>query len=242
MAHFYFSDDATSATVGASITVTGAEARHAITVGRLKTGERLTVGDGEGTIVAGEVASVEADRFTLVAHTVDIENLTGPRVWLAQALAKGDRDELAIQAATELGIDGVIPWAASRSIVKWSSPKQGKHEERWRSILREASKQSMRHRIPELRTLASTGEIGQLGDEFQLVVLDPAGTESLSALRVVDRDILLVVGPEGGITSEELSRFAAAGASIVSMGKRILRTSTAGPAAIAVLNGILQRW
>ena len=242
MAHFYLSDEAASATVGASIVVSGSEARHAITVGRVKTGERLSVGDGCGTIVEGVVSIVAADHFTLVAESVDLEVVRGPQLWLAQALAKGDRDELAIQAATELGVDGVIPWAATRSIVKWEGAKARKHEERWRSILREASKQSVRHRIPALKSLASTTAIEKLGDDFRLVVLDPTGEESLSVLPVDGRDILLVVGPEGGITPPELSRFRESGAAIVSLGSRIMRTSTAGPAANAVLNSRLNRW
>ncbi len=242
MAHFYLSDDATSATPGSTVEVTGAEARHAITVGRLKPGERLSVGDGRGTMTTGVVSSVDVDRFALVVASIDIEDEPSPSVWLAQALAKNDRDELAIQAATELGVDGVIPWAAARSIVKWDGHKQLKNEQRWENILREASKQSMRHRIPAFRALSSTNAIAKLGEDFHLVVLDPTGGEPISALNADGRDILLVVGPEGGITPAELSRFATAGASVVSMGSRILRTSTAGPAAIAALNGILHRW
>lgn len=242
MAHFYLSDNASSAVPGALVEVTGAEARHAITVGRLKVGESLSVGDGNGTVVVGEVSSVDADRFTLLAGSVEIEDEPSPSLWLAQALAKNDRDELAIQAATELGVDGVIPWAAARSIVKWEAKKQSKHEQRWQSILREASKQSLRHRIPVLRPLASTSTLAALGEDFQLVVLEPTGREPLSALQADGRDILLIVGPEGGITPSELSRFTAAGASVVSMGAHVLRTSTAGPAAIAVLNGRLHRW
>lgn len=242
MAHFYLSDEATAATVGQQIGVSGSEARHAITVGRLTAGEKLSVGDGCGTIAHGVVTAVGADHFTLRAETVDFEIVPSPQLWLAQALAKGDRDELAIQAATELGVDGVIPWAATRSIVRWEGPKARKHEERWRSILREASKQSVRHRIPAMKALASTTAIEKLGDDFRLVVLDPTGEDSVSAVHIDGRDILLVVGPEGGITPAELSRFEDAGASIVSMGSRIMRTSTAGPAAIAVLNSQLGRW
>lgn len=222
--------------------VTGTEARHAITVGRLKLGESLSVGDGNGTIVVGEVSAVEADRFTLLAESVEIEDEPSPSLWLAQALAKNDRDELAIQAATELGVDGVIPWASARSIVKWDAKKQGKHEQRWHSILREASKQSLRHRIPVLRPLASTNTLAALGEDFHLVVLEPTGHEPLSALQSDGRDILIIVGPEGGIAPSELSRFTAAGASAVSMGTHVLRTSTAGPAAISVLNSLLHRW
>ncbi len=222
--------------------VAGAEARHAITVGRLKPGERLSVGDGDGVVVVGEVTAVGTDNFVLRVESSDFEDEQAPSLWLAQALAKNDRDELAIQAATELGIDGVIPWASARSIVKWDAKKQLKHEERWRSILREASKQSMRHRIPALRPLSSTGALAKLGGEFQIVVLDPAAREPLSEVATDGRDILLVVGPEGGITPAELATFTSAGGSVASLGSRVMRTSTAGPAAIAVLNSRLHRW
>ncbi|MEO6941852.1 MAG: 16S rRNA (uracil(1498)-N(3))-methyltransferase [Terrimesophilobacter sp.] len=242
MAHFYLSDAVTATAVGAVVVVTGTEARHAVTVGRLRPGEKLRVGDGRGTIAAGAVSFVEADRFALAVESVHFEDESSPSLWLAQALAKNDRDELAIQAAAELGVDGVIPWASGRSIVKWEGPKVRKHEERWASILREASKQSLRHRIPALRSMTSSAGIARLGEEFHLVVLEPTGSQLLSELATDDRDILLVVGPEGGIAPAELSRFAAAGASVVTMGDRILRTSTAGPAAIAVLNSALGRW
>lgn len=225
-----------------TVEVTGSEARHAITVGRLKIGERLSVGDGHGTIAEGVVSAVGSDRFDIVVESVGVEDEPRPSLWLAQALAKNDRDELAIQVSTELGVDGVIPWAAGRSIVKWEGAKQRKHQQRWESILREASKQSLRHRIPELRPLASTSALAKLGAEFRIVVLAPTGSEPLSLLLPDERDILLVVGPEGGIASGELARFAAAGASIVTLGSRILRTSTAGPAAISVLNSALGRW
>lgn len=190
----------------------------------------------------GEVSSIGPEQFTLVVESKSVEAVPNPQLWLAQALAKSDRDELAIQTATELGVDGVIPWAAGRSIVKWDGPKQLKNEARWESILREASKQSMRRRIPTLHSLASTSALEKLGDDFHIVVLDPTGEEPLSTLHAEGRDILLVVGPEGGITPAELSRLTAAGASVASMGSRIMRTSTAGPAAIAVLNGRLNRW
>lgn len=242
MAHLYLSDDVTTAVIGSLIDVAGAEARHAVAVGRLKVGERLSVGDGRGTVAAGEVIAVDAEKFVLRVDAVDFESEPSPALWLAQALAKNDRDELAIQAATELGIDGVIPWAAARSIVKWDAKKQLKHEARWRSILREASKQSLRHRVPVLRPLASTSALAKLGGEFQLVVLDPAGAEPLRTFVPEARDVLLVVGPEGGITPAECATLVAAGATVRSLGSSVMRTSTAGPAATAVLNVLLDRW
>lgn len=242
MAHFYLSDGATGTAPGSRIEVGGAEARHAMTVGRLRVGELLRIGDGNGTVAVGTVASLDADRFVVDVETVKFTDEPNPAVWLAQALAKGDRDELAIQAATELGVDGVIPWAAGRSIVQWHGPKVHKNEDRWRSILREASKQAMRHRIPSMRSLSSTADLARLGEEFQLVVLEPAATVPLDSFAGDGRDILLVVGPEGGISLAERELLSSAGASTMSLGRNVLRTSTAGPAAMAVLNTALHRW
>lgn len=242
MAHFYLSPEMTDAVVGDVVAVTDAEARHAVTVGRLRVGETVSVGNGAGLVVAGTVRSAESAVFTIQVASVSYEPAPSPAIWLAQALAKGDRDELAIQVATELGVDGVIPWAAGRSIVRWEGAKIRKHEERWASILREASKQSLRARIPELLPLVSSAALAKLGTELRLVVLDPAAEQPLSSLRPDGRDLLLVVGPEGGIAPAELSRLIAAGAGAFSLGRTVLRTSTAGPAAISVLNVALGRW
>lgn len=242
MAHFYLTDDASHAVVGGTITVTGSEARHAITVGRLVVGERMRLGDGRGLIASGTVSAVDGDAFELRVESTLFDDEPSPQLWLAQALAKGGRDELAVQAATELGVDGVIPWAASRSIVKWEGAKVSKHEQRWRSILREATKQSVRSRIPALKPLATTADLASLGNEFQVLVLDPTAQESLLSFATDGRDVLVVVGPEGGIAPAELTRLLAAGAGGVRIGSNVLRASTAGPAAIAVLNAMLGRW
>ncbi|MEO7147898.1 MAG: 16S rRNA (uracil(1498)-N(3))-methyltransferase [Terrimesophilobacter sp.] len=242
MAHFYLSESASDAAEGDTVAVTGAEARHAVTVGRLRVGERLSVGDGTGTIVDGIVSLVDPERFELTVETSRFHLLPAPAIWLAQALAKGDRDELAIQTATELGVDGVIPWAAHRSIVRWDGAKVAKHRERWTSILREASKQSMRARIPELRPVSTTKGLAQLGSQWRIVVLDPTADVGLGSLTLDDRDILLVVGPEGGIAPAEQVQLASAGAIAATLGPHVLRTSTAGPAALAVLSTTLGRW
>jgi 16S rRNA (uracil1498-N3)-methyltransferase len=242
VAHFYLSPTVTDAVVGSLVTVTDSEARHAVAAGRLRAGERLSLGDGAGTVVTGTVSRVEVGSFSVEVEESRFEEAPRPALWLAQALAKNDRDELAVQVATELGVDGVIPWAAGRSIVKWEGAKRARHEERWASILREASKQSMRSRIPELRPLASTAQLAHAGEELRILVLDPGAPDRLSALELDGRDLLLVVGPEGGIAPAELERLGAAGASRVSLGDTVLRTSTAGPAAIAVLNHLLGRW
>lgn len=242
MAHFYLNDELASARVGERISVTGNEARHAVTVSRLAPGESLAVGNGAGLVVTGTIVSTEPAEFVLEVTTVSGSPPASPTIWLAQALAKGDRDEYAVQQATELGVDGVIPWAAQRSIVRWEGNKVAKGRQRWSAIVREASKQSLRPWIPEVGDLASTAVLCALAGQARMLVLDPTAEQPLSAFEPDGRDIVLVVGPEGGVSESELSRLTAAGASAWRLGTPVLRTSTAGPAAIAVLNTRLGRW
>jgi 16S rRNA (uracil1498-N3)-methyltransferase len=242
MAHFYLSEDQEPVDPGARITVTGAEARHAVTVSRVAPGERITIGNGSGFVATGAIVSAEPTQFVVEVDAVSTMPPASPAIWLAQALAKGDRDEYAVQQATELGVDGVIPWSAQRSIVKWEGAKVRKGHERWCAIVREATKQSVRPWIPEVADLASTVVLAALAAETRMLVLEPDAKVPLTAIDPDDRDIVLVVGPEGGIAPAELSRLQAAGAELVRLGDTVLRTSTAGPAALAVLSAKLGRW
>jgi 16S rRNA (uracil1498-N3)-methyltransferase len=246
--------------VGAAVSISGAESRHAVTVGRARAGEQLAIGNGSGLVARGTVVSAAATELVIEVDAVELTPRPSPGIWLAQALAKGDRDELAIQAATELGVDGVIPWAAARSVSRWEGPKLAKGHERWSAIVREASKQSVRAWLPEVGALVSTKQLAALASTAQLIVLDPLAADSLSQFTLTfartgttdsqpplgqarqPRDVVLVVGPEGGIAPHELEILSAAGATGAKLGDTILRTSTAGPAAIAVLNAKLGRW
>ncbi|TXK17168.1 16S rRNA (uracil(1498)-N(3))-methyltransferase [Homoserinibacter sp. GY 40078] len=241
MASLYLHPDLAGVEVGAVIEITGDEARHAVQVARVQAGERLAFGDGRGTIARGVVTDASPAALALAVEEVVREAAALPELWLAQALAKGDRDELAVQAATELGVAGVIPWAAERSVSRWQGAKVARGEERWRSIVREASKQAIRARVPQVSGLASTGELAALGG--LLVVLEPSAATPLSSVELGDAErVTLIVGPEGGIAPRELERFAEAGAVLARLGSEVLRTSTAGPAALAVLNARLGRW
>lgn len=242
MAHFYLSEDQQPVEPGARISVTGQEARHAVTVSRLATGERISVGNGSGFVATGVIVAAEPSEFQVEVETVTTESPASPAIWLAQALAKGDRDEYAVQQATELGVDGVIPWAAQRSIVKWEGAKLRKGHDRWIAVVREATKQSVRSWIPEVADLASTVVLSTLAAQTRMLVLEPTAGTKLSDLELDGRDLVLVVGPEGGIAPAELSRLEGAGAELVRLGNTVLRTSTAGPAALAVLSAKLGRW
>jgi 16S rRNA (uracil1498-N3)-methyltransferase len=242
MAHFYLNESLESAAVGAIVELTGAEARHAVTVSRVRAGEVLTIGNGAGLVVHGVVTSADAASLTIEVGSVTESVRSTPQLWLAQALAKGDRDELAIQAATELGVDRVIPWAAARSVARWDGQKVAKGISRWEAIVREATKQSIRAWLPSVAPLSTTKELAELGASTNVIVLEPSSDLAFSSIRTDSRNVLIVVGPEGGIAPNELELLESAGATIAKLGETVLRTSTAGPAAIAVLNSHLGRW
>ena len=237
MASLYLNSTIESVSVGATVGLEPDETKHANTVARARVGERLSIGNGRGLIVSGTVSALEP--FALLVDEIRDELPASPQLWLVQALAKGDRDERAVQAATELGVTGVVPWAAERSVTRWDGAKRDKGRARWQSIVREASKQAIRGWVPEVEPLVSTAAIA--GDV--VLVLDPAAEVALTSVALPEQGrIALVVGPEGGISPRELALLEQRGATRVRLGAAILRTSTAGPAAIAVLNARLGRW
>ncbi|MCR8670329.1 16S rRNA (uracil(1498)-N(3))-methyltransferase [Agrococcus sp. HG114] len=241
MAHCYWHDALGGAEPGAVVTLEGEEAHHAAVVSRMRRGERVLVSDGRGTLAEGVIDHAERDRVDVVLQRVETTPEPSPRIALAQALAKGDRAELAVQASTELGVDAIVPWQARRSVVQWKGERGDKALERWRRIVREAGKQAIRPRLPEVTDAVDTEGLARLADEWTLLVLDPAAPEPLSAVPLAG-DVLLVVGPEGGIDPGELERLEAAGAVRARMGDHVLRTSTAGLAAISALSMRLGRW
>ncbi|MGL3151744.1 16S rRNA (uracil(1498)-N(3))-methyltransferase [Microbacterium sp. A82] len=242
MALHFLVEGSSSVAVGETVSLTGAEAKHAAVVRRLRVGESVTIGDGSGVWLEGTVTDVSASRVDVdIAARTEAE-IPDVRLVLVQALAKGDRDELAVQAACELGVDDIVPWQASRSISRWEGPKAAKGRERWASIVREAAKQAHRAWVPPVSAPLTTAQLIARAEGKRMLVLDPTATVRLSSVAADHRDILLVVGPEGGISPEELQKFEAAGAERVLLGNTVLRTSTAGPAAIAVLSAALGRW
>lgn len=241
MAHFYLLENLETTQVGAKLTLAGSEGRHASTVSRVRVGEKLAIGNGRGLMLGAEVLSTSKDTVELSVTHVEITERESPAILLVQALAKTDRDERAVEACTELGISTVIPWAADRSVSKWEGLKVDKGIARWAAIVREATKQSIRSFLPEVGPHLKSAQLGKALQGMKVLVLDPTGDEPLSEVKLDGRDIALIVGPEGGITEHELTRFKEEGAHIVRMGTNILRTSTAGPAALAILNAKLGR-
>lgn len=242
MAHFYLHESLEASHVGAEVMLNGAEAKHAASVSRTRSGETIRVGNGRGLIISGTVVSAEPNLVVVVVNSMEEKARVNPRISLVQALAKGGRDELAIQMATELGVDAVYPWSASRSVVKWSGPKVLKSRGRWAAITREASKQSVRSWTPEVGPLLTITDLAELSKNVRMLVLEPAAPSRLSEIEPDDRDIVLVVGPEGGISAAESEQLASEEAQSVTLGETVLRTSSAGPAALAVLNTVYRRW
>jgi 16S rRNA (uracil1498-N3)-methyltransferase len=221
---------------GGTLVLDGPEGHHAATVARLRVGEGLLVGDGRGTTVRARVTGVGKGTLSVELGERSFEPSPRPRIVVAQGLAKGERGELAVQAMTEVGVDVIVPWDAARSVARWGSRRP---YERWVATARAAAKQARRAWVPVVEPLASTREIAARAT----FVLHEAATVPLSGVRLpAEGEITLVVGPEGGITPEEMAAFTGAGAQAVRLGPTVLRTSTAGPAAIAVLCTRLNRW
>jgi 16S rRNA (uracil1498-N3)-methyltransferase len=243
MANLYFTDEPLAESTR-SVSLTGDEARHAAQVARLRVGESIEVSDGRGWRAHGTVDVSAPSRVVVIVDRITHEPKSTPRFVLVQALAKGDRDELAVQTATELGVDDVVPWQAERSVSRWSGDKVAKGVARWQAIVREAAKQSMRSHIPNVREPVSTSGITRSVEGATWLVLDPRAERSireLSELANVPEAIGVIVGPEGGINPAELDALVAAGATPIRLGPHVLRTSTAGPAALAILGALFRQ-
>lgn len=225
--------------IGALVELAGSEGKHAATVRRMRVGEAIQLTNGSGLRVQGSVKQVLPKSLVVDVSMVEQESDPTSRVTLIQALAKGDRDELAIQAATELGVFSVIPWQAERSISRWDSAKATKGQARWQIICDEAAKQSLRAFFPRVAAPVDSSALASIVKDFDTVlVLDPTANIGLASVKDLQGNIALVVGPEGGISEAELQQFSQAGAKRVHLGKSILRTSTAGVVAIAAIQAL----
>lgn len=231
---------------GTTAVLDGPEGRHAAAVRRLQPGEELVIADGNGNAAACVVETVQGkESLTLRLDRRWTEPQPQPRILLAQALIKGDRGELAVELATETGVDVIVPWRAGRSIVKWEDgPRGAKALARWRSTAREAAKQSRRTRVPDVTEPATTRQLAELvRKSAATVILDAAADTGIRDLELpTEGDLVLVVGPEGGISESECDNLRAAGAQVARLGPTVLRASTAAAVAIASLGVLTPRW
>lgn len=247
---------------GSSFVLDGPEARHAVTVKRVGVGETVDIADGAGKRLTGSVTAAAPGELTVECARLTAERRPDVRLVLVQALAKGDRDELAAETATELGIDAVVPWQAERSIVRWKAERAAKAHAKWESVVAAAAKQARRAWIPEVRPAVDGAGLQAAVAAADLAIIlhedavrplrqvleswrSAAGAHTDSAspdAPEAAREVLLIVGPEGGISPREVTRLCDAGAVTALLGHHVLRSSTAGPAATVLASDILGRW
>lgn len=240
----FFIDPAARAEPGSIIIVDGSEGHHAAQVTRLRTGEGVELVDGEGRRITGRVEAVAKDRIDVAVLGVEVEESPEPRIVVVQAIPKGDRAERAVEAMTEVGVDVIVPWSAAHCIVRWTPDRAAKGVTKWRQVARSAAKQSRRARVPEISDVHTVGDLAPWTDGASAVLLlDETSTLPLASCDIPQGgDVVLVVGPEGGLADREREDFVAAGAVPVHLGPTILRTSTAGAVAAAVVASRTARW
>ncbi|GIF07475.1 16S rRNA (uracil(1498)-N(3))-methyltransferase [Actinoplanes siamensis] len=231
---------------GSSFTLDGPEGHHAATVQRLRAGEVLILADGRGGTARAEVVAVGKGSVDVVLRELSREAAADPRLVVVQGIAKGDRGELAVQAMTEVGVDEIVPWAASRSVAQWRGDRGFKARDKWAATAREAAKQARRAWLPLVagEPDCSTRQVAaRTAGAAAAFVLHEEVTERLTTAALPESgEVVLIVGPEGGVSDAELDAFREAGALPVRLGRSVLRTSTAGVAALSVLSARLGRW
>jgi 16S rRNA (uracil1498-N3)-methyltransferase len=222
---------------GDTFLLDGPEGRHAAVVRRIRPGETVVLADGLGRAVSGPVVVAGKQSVTVEVAEHRVEPAPAVRFVVAQALAKGDRGELAVELLTEVGVGEILPWQAARSIVRWSGERGSKGLARWRSTAREATKQSRRLWAPTVaEPIDTTGLAARIAAADIALLLHEGATTPLAAMALpAAGEVLLVVGPEGGISPDELDTLTAAGGRPTLLTPHVLRTSTAGVVACAGL-------
>jgi len=227
---------------GSIVVLNGEEARHAASVMRLRVGERIRVSDGVSECVEGVVTAVARERVEIRVESRILLPSPALKVAVAQALAKGDSSSIAVELLTEVGVDEILPWSALRSVAKWDAEKEIKSIARWTSVAREACKQSRRIVIPKIGPLHSTRDlVARIAAADCAIVLHESGEEPIRGISIPSMgEVLLVVGPEGGIDESELELFKVAGAHIAVLGPTVLRSAHAGSIGAALI--VSRRW
>ena len=240
----YVQEFPTPPTVGEVIELTGDEGRHAVSVKRTGVGEQIELVDGHGTRAVITVTGVSGkDRLTGVVDCVASEPAPRPTVTVIQALPKAARSELTVDLLTQAGADVIVPWQAGRSVANWGK-KQDKGLAKWRAAARAAAKQSRRSRIPEITPVVDQAAVAALIQAAPLALMlheDATGKITDQPMAQVD-SVVLIIGPEGGISPAELDAFTTAGAHLVRLGPEVLRTASAGMVALAALGAVTDRW
>jgi len=228
---------------GSKITVEGDEAHHAIKVMRMEIGEEIQLADGKGNWVQGAISSIDKKSFTIAISQRGQSSRSHPEFIVIQALTKSDRSKETIELLVEAGVDRIIPWQSDHSIAKWKSEMQ----EKWESAALAACKQSRRYSLPTIETPITLDSIRERFTEGSLLlVLHESAHEKLSVVvspsAISFQRIVLVIGPEGGLSIDELREFEAIGGKIVKLGNPVLRSAHAGFAGLAAIQALMKHW
>jgi 16S rRNA (uracil1498-N3)-methyltransferase len=234
--------------VGEMAVVDGDEGFHAANVRRIRAGEELDLGDGRGAMAHCVIEDVGKGRLS--ARVLDRWTVepASPQVTVVQAVPKSDRSELAVELATEAGADAFVAWHAARCVARWDGGRADKGLRRWRAVARAAARQSRRPHIPTVTGVATTNELvaavrDAVASGTTVLALHESATEPLTKLPLAQADsLMLVVGPEGGITDDEIAALSEAGANAVRLGPTVLRTSSAAAVALGALGALTARW
>ncbi|MGV9411808.1 16S rRNA (uracil(1498)-N(3))-methyltransferase [Nocardia sp. NPDC003693] len=232
---------------GATAVLDGPEGRHAATVRRIRVGEAITLSDGHGVLADSEVVAAQKDRLELKVLEHRVAAPATPRVTVVQALPKSDRSELAVELMTEAGADAIVPWQAARCVSNWEN-KAHKAVEKWRTAAKQAARQSRRAYIPDVADLHATRDLVELVRSAVargaiVAALHESGAGRFTELPFDGAgEVILIVGPEGGLDESEIALLSEAGARPVLLGPTVLRTSTAAAVALGALGALTPRW
>lgn len=242
--HVFIADQLDDAAPGSTIHLDGAEGHHAAQVVRVRSGEQLEIVDGRGRRVEARVVDAHRDAVSAQVMNVIDEPAPAPRLVVVQALAKGDRGERAVETLTEVGVDVIVPWSAAHSVSQWRGDKADRGVEKWRATARSSAKQARRSRVPDVLPLTSTPQLRETVESASLaLLLDEGASTPISQCSVPSEgDVVLVVGPEGGLSDAERESLCAWGAMPVRLGPTVLRTSTAGTVAAGIVLAATDRW
>jgi 16S rRNA (uracil1498-N3)-methyltransferase len=232
----FFVDDLPT-TVGGSYEFANDDANHAIRVLRMQAGAEFMLSDGKGSW--SQVVATEVNKKSMQVRVLDsgFQDPLATTITVVQAIPKGDRAKEAIELLTEAGVDRIVPWLSTRSI--------GKGSEKFAVTAREASKQSRRFRIPEVTDMATTAQICEAIKVSDLAIAFHESATTKLSDQVSSHNVehlLIIIGPEGGLTDEEIAAFTLAGAKVALMGRPILRSAHAGIAAVSAVSALLKVW
>lgn len=226
-----------------TVVLDGPEGRHAVTVKRLQPGEAIMLIDGRGSFATATITATRGkDELTAAVGERGVAKRAEPAVTVVQALPKAERSELAVDLATQAGADAIVPWQAQRCVAKWTGAKAEKGRAKWEAAALAAAKQSRRTRIPEVHEPVDTRGLAEFIAGKTAYVLHEESATPIRDVDLSDAEIVLIVGPEGGIGEEELAQLTAAGARAVKLGPEVLRTASAAMVALSAIGALTSRW